>query len=121
MKWHGFGEPDKPKVIEVEKAQRVPPMDADIARSIQTLQSHPGFLYILAKLKFQREVLKTQVATTRQASMEDVIMLQSGVAWSGWLQTQLDQAIGFKSTSAPATPAEITLFEEAQRNLEVLR
>jgi hypothetical protein len=110
------------RVVEVEKAQRVPEMNEDIARSISTLQSHPGFLYLLAKLKFHRSVLKETVATNRQESQLDTVILQSGVAWSGWLQRELEAAIGFRP-AAPVPPgqSELSIFEESQRQLEVLR
>ena len=110
------------RVVEVDRGQRVPPLDADIAKSIQALQGHPGFLYLLAKLKFHRSVLRDQLATTRQPAMSDVLMLQSGVAWSGWLQNELETAIAFRA-AAPVAPSrdERTIFEEAQRQLEVLR
>lgn len=117
--WHGLPEI---QVVELEKAQRVPPMDAEIARSVQTLQAHPGFLYLLAKLKFQRSFLRDTLVGNRQATMEDVLVLQSGVAWSGWLQSELEKAIGFKA-AAPQAPSrdELSIFEESQRQLEVLR
>ena len=110
------------RLVEVEKASRPPAMTEEIARSIQTLQSHPGFLYLLAKCRFQRSVLKETLATTRQASNEDCIMFQSGVAWSGWLQNEMETAINFKaSPSAPPSRDELAIFEESQRQLEVLR
>lgn len=126
MKWHGFGTADLPKrqiqIVEIDKGTRVPPIDEGVAQSIKTLQSHPGFQYLLAKLKFHREVLKNQLSGSKQASMEDVMLLQSGIAWSGWLQNELDRAIDFK-TSAPQAPSatELSIFEESQRQIEVLR
>ena len=110
------------RIVEVDKGQRPVPMTEEIARSIQTLQGHPGFLYLLGKLKFHRGILKEQLSTVRQDSMANVLMLQSGIAWSGWLQTELELAINFRA-SAPSAPSrdELTLFEEAQQQLEVLR
>lgn len=109
-------------VVEVEKGRRPPELTEETARSVASLQSHPGFLYLLAKLRFHQDVLKAQVSGVRQKSMEDVIMLQSGVAWSGWLKSELEAAINFQTAApAPATQTEQSLFEEAQRQLEVLR
>lgn len=114
--------PPEIRVVEVEKSQRVPPLTPEIAQSIQTLQGHPGFLYLLAKCKFQRSLLKETLATNRQESNLDCVMFQSGVAWSGWLQNEMENAINFK-TSAPAVANrdELAIFEEAQRQLEVLK
>ena len=110
------------QVVEVEKAQRVPALDENIAQSIKTLQGHPGFLYLLAKLKFHRNVLRDQLASTRQESMADVVVLQSGVAWSGWLQNEMETAIAFKpAAAAPPSEDELTIFRDSQRQLEVLR
>ena len=111
-----------PMVVEVEKGSRVPEMTPEVARSIGTLQGHPGFQYLLAKLKFHRAVLQSQHNTVRHKTVADGVVFQAGLAWSGWLQHELEQAIAFQS-APPTAPnrTEQTLFEEAQRQLEVLR
>lgn len=109
-------------LVEVEKPQRVPAHDEDSARVVGSLQSHPGFLYLLQKLKFHRQLLKENLATNRQTSLEDVLVLQSGIAWAGWLQGELDKAVGFEnSKGSPPSQTERTIFEESQRQLEILR
>lgn len=114
--------PPEIRFVEVEKAVRVPEMNEDIAKMVGSLQSHPGFIYLLNKLRFHRAILQAQLAGNRQESMTDVVMLQSGCAWSGWLQREMEAAIGFKpEVSAPPSRSELAIFEEAQQQLEVLR
>lgn len=122
MKWSWS--PKKPLVLilEVEKGARVPGLDKDSAQAVASLQGHPGFLYLLAKLKFQNEVLKSTLQSRRHENIREVEFLQSGIAWTNWLRDQLEGAVNFKT--APVTDAsasEQTIFEESQRMLQILK
>lgn len=108
-------------VVEIEKGQRVPPLNESTAQSVATLQGHPGFQYLLAKCKFQKSVLEAQLKGRRQESIREVEFLQSGIAWAGWLQDQLEGAINFHTPVADTSVSEKTIFEESQRMLDVLK
>lgn len=109
-------------IVSIEKGQRLPEFTEDIRRSVMTLQSHPGFLYLLAKLNFQQQALRAQHETRRHATLKDSEFFQSGIAWSGWLQNELNSAVDFHPpTPVEATPDEQTVFDESQRMLTVLR
>lgn len=113
------------QVVELAPPMRLPAVDSNIAASIATLQGHPGFTYLLQKLRLQRAMLVSALANTRQESLKDVEFLQSGVAWTGFVEAQLMKAIGYRE--APEAPkqtpfeAEREAFEEAQKFIEVLK
>lgn len=74
----------------VELTQRGPHGDEEgIRESVATLSSHPGFVWLVNRLKFQREALKSRVALERQTKIEDVIFLQAGIYWAGWLEQEI--------------------------------
>lgn len=109
-------------VVEVEKGRRPPELTLELARSVQTLQAHPGFLYLLTKLAFQRSVLRQALERKRHKTIADSEFIQSGIAWSGWLEDEVQAAIDFQvPAESEATRPEASIFDESQRLLEVLR
>lgn len=110
------------RIVEIEKAVRVPSFDKEIAKSVQTLQSHPGFVYLLAKLRFQHQILQDTLSTQRQTGLREVEFLQSGIAWTKWLEQQLNLSVNLQTeVERPAEDPEIELFKESQRMLEILK
>lgn len=111
------------QVVEVEKPRQVRPFDKNVAESLQTLQGHPGFMWLLEQCRLERAYLKTVLSERRQASLEDVAFLQAGVAAMGWLQDKMDRAIGYREgqQAVPAMQSEREAFEEASKFIEVLR
>lgn len=109
------------KILEIEKAQ-VPPLDAASAASVVSLQSHPGFQYLLAKLRVQRAALKHALETQRQKELKDFEFLQSGANWCNWLQVQLDEAVKLTQQPKPrnATAYEREAFEQLRSQLDVV-
>ena len=123
--WKRFGSGEKPHVmiVEVEKPRPVPTANRDIAASLSTLQGHPGFQWLLSRLRLQRELLRSSLSTQRQKSLTDVEFLQSGVAWTGWLEEQWKRAMNWEEPRPQLTPLdeERAAFEEISRAIEVLR
>lgn len=110
------------RVVEVEKGETLPVYSDDLKRSVGTLQAHPGFLYLLQKLNAQRAYLRTTLETKRHPDLKEAEFLQSGIAWSGWLEAELKKAVSLPAPAAmQASPTEQSIFEESQRMLEVLR
>lgn len=109
------------KVIEVEK-QTVPELDGASALAVASLANHPGFQYLLAKLKFQRAALKDSLEKTRHKEMRDVEFLQSGANWCNWLQLELERAIGVMNAPKPrpVRPYEQDAFEQLRQNVELV-
>lgn len=110
------------KIIEVERPRVIPPQEAEVSKSIATLQGHPGFQYLVEKLRIQRAQLRSALCNQRQESLTNVEFLQSGIAWTGWLEEQLQRAVNFQEPK-PLEPerTEKEAFEEIQRFIEVLK
>jgi hypothetical protein len=109
-----------PLVVEVDKPRDLKTFnDADVKESVVSLQSHPGFLYLLAKLRFQRNALESHLKRQKQETMQEVDFLKSGIAWAGWLEDQLNTAIKFRTVKPPqeAEAEEIELFNQLSKML----
>ena len=108
-------------IVEVEKPRAIPPLSEEVAESVATLQSHPGFQYLLQKLRLQRSGLVSSLSHQRHSSLADIEFLQSGIAWTGWLEEQLQKSVGFRAQKPQEIfPSEREAFQEAQRFIEVL-
>lgn len=113
------------RVVEVAAPRTVGEFNKDAASAIATLQGHPGFQYLLQKLRWQNAALVSAIKTRRQGSVRDFEFLQSGIAWTGWLEEQLQRAIGYREqVEVPAEApyeSERQAFEDIQKFIEVLK
>lgn len=111
-----------PLVVEVEKPRHVEPMDKETAISVASLAGHPGFQWLLGRLETQRAALKTILNTQRQETVVDYQFLQSGVAWSGWLETQMKFATALlkRPEPQPASNEEREAFAAIASQLELI-
>lgn len=110
------------KVVEVEKLEPLEPMTKDLALQVQSLQYHPGFVWLTRKLRTQRALLRSTLEKERQSQV-DAEFLKSGIAWTGWLDDQLTAAVGFTARStAPreALEGEQEAFEQISRNIALV-
>jgi hypothetical protein len=103
-------------VVEVEKPRMDEALTEELKASVLTLAGHPGFQYLVGKLKAQRSVLETQLKTARHDDIRTVELLQSGIFWAGWLQTQVEKMTlrVQKPVTRPATPEEQVAYNEAR-------
>ena len=110
------------KVVELEKQPGVPELDSASAVAVASLQTHPGFQYLLAKLRFQRASLKEALVKNRHKDLKDVEFLQSGANWCGWLQEQVEHAIGVvnRPVQRPARDFELEAFERLRNQIDVI-
>lgn len=110
------------QVIEVEKLVGVPDMDAGGAQAVAGLEHHPGMQYLLASLRFQAAALKSALYKNRHKDLKDVEFLQSGINWAGWLQAQIERAVGITKTPQvrAARPAELDKFEQLLSQIDVV-
>jgi hypothetical protein len=110
------------KVVEIEKVA-VPEMDkAGAAYSVASLRGNPGFEYLLAKLRVQRALLRESLVKNKHKDIRDVEFLQSGANWLGWLEDQLNTAVGIVNAPKPriARPFEQEAFEQLRQNVELV-
>ena len=79
--------------------------------SVRDLSGHPGFQYLLAKLRLYRGYLRTQLEGGSHERMRDVDKLQIGIEMTKWLETEL-------KASVPLAPPRTT--EPDQEEIELL-
>jgi hypothetical protein len=108
-------------IVEIERGQ-VPVLDVAAAAAVSTLEHHPGFQWLLAKLAAERFALKDALEKTRHKSKEDFEFLQSGANWCNWLKTQLEQALAVKNrpVERQATSFEQQAFEQILGQIDVV-
>ena len=100
----------RPLIVEVQAPRKLDKPDEAMRDAILSLQAHPGFQYLLAKLRYQRHLLETALLTQRQENLADVEFIQSGINWLRWLQDQLEVETKLKTRQAVQQP---TAIEEA--------
>jgi hypothetical protein len=104
------------KYIFVEAdTPRLPELTADIKESVASLQHHPGFVYLLAKLSVQRKYYESQLHTGRHVG-DDVAHLQAAIYWANWLERTCH---GMQPIHE-ANPSEFEAFESARQSLELV-
>jgi hypothetical protein len=127
--WERFFIPPDPKespqqtlVVEVDRGQRPEVPGKDLRESIIALKLHPGFDYLLRKLRFQRAYLEAKLRSEHHKEIREVDFLQSGIGWLNWLESQINFETGKKDASEPTQPVsyERKLFEEVNRSINAL-
>lgn len=115
-----FWKQPKFTIVEIERPRQMdkPPDDVLI-----TLQHHPGFTYLTERLRTQRFALEAALKRGKHATLRDVDILQAGIYWAGWLETQIQSAL--KLTQAleipkPAFQEEQDAFNEIHNALQLV-
>jgi hypothetical protein len=107
------------QVVEIERPK---PLDEGARESVLSLQHHPGFQYLIGKLKLQRASLDSILKRNRHDDMRTVDFLQSGIAWMSYLEEFVNKEVynAGKPPSRPAQEDEVSLFKAAAANLDLL-
>lgn len=112
----------KPQVLIVEREPQVKleKLDQPTQEAIIGLQFHPGFQYLMQKLRYQRGLLQAALQQNRQETMADVEFLKSGIAWTGWLEQQIATETRAKNRPRPEIPTdtEEQAFKQIEAQLE---
>lgn len=119
----GLFKPDiKYQVVEVDKPRELAHTDLETRKSVASLALHPGFRYLLAKLKTQKKFLEGQLISTPHTSIRDVHQLQAGIFWCGWLDSQLKYETALSEPKLPvsATQEELDAFAQVNAQLEIV-
>lgn len=98
------------KFVEVPQPLPLGALTNEAKDSLVSLQAHPGFQYLLAKLKLEKAVLETKLKRARHKDMRDVEFIQSGIFWAEWLEMQVAKLV---TKSNPTMLSKPTLSEEA--------
>lgn len=109
-----------PYILEIESTKRIPPLDASTREAVTSLRSHPGFQYLLGKLRVERAVFESQLRNTRHSNISDVAYLQAGAFWTNWLEKEVSREVGAvqRNTPSPLSEQELAAFEAAKAAYE---
>ena len=106
-------------VIEVEKKHPLTETSESI-EAVRTLEDHPGFQWLLSKLRLQASRLQSELLQGRHKDIREVEFLQSGIQWCGWLQSQLDLNREKYRQMRPAIPQEVMHFQDIESTIELI-
>lgn len=108
------------KIVEVEKPRTYSPLDeTELRDSLHSLNAHPGFRYLIERLRSQRFSLEGRLKGARHKTLDDVGFLQQGVFWLGWIESEVARL-----SQAPQRPQldpveqELIAFRELDSLLE---
>lgn len=109
------------KIIEIERPRPLAQLDPEAEKTVITLQSHPGFLYLVNKLRLQRHALEMKLKHERHSNLNEVEWIQSGIFWCNWLEDQVNRMVNNQlPSSQTALPPEATAFEEVMKLTEIV-
>lgn len=92
----------KPQYVLVEAHTRLsaPAEGVELREGLRALRANPFFLYILDRLRTQRQLIEGRHKAANYQTLNAVSNAQQAIFWSGWLQSELD-----KLTEEPPAPA----------------
>lgn len=106
------------KLIKIEVPDSAE-VSAEGRKSLATLGNHPGFRFLLAKLKLQRAALEAKLKYEPHDDLKTVIRLQEGIRWMMWLENQFMLAINHPTKEKSRDPNADEL-EALQRSLDAI-
>ena len=104
----------KYKLLEVERISPLPELNAELKESMRTLQLHPGFNYILSRLRLTKSGLQHQLQEGFELPERDLHRIQAGIFFAGWLENELRRL-----TSTPSRPVRDLTDSEAESFLDI--
>jgi hypothetical protein len=109
-----FTKPINPRILVVEVEKGLSRSSFADEQSIASLKHHPGFVALTNKLRFKRQVLEAQLKSVRHESIRDVDNIQSRIFGLGYLESEVDSAVGNlrKETPREADEHEVKWFNE---------
>ena len=91
-------------LVEVPKPLERLEDTPETSTAVKTLQHHPGFQFLLRKLRLQGQLLETKLRRDRHDNMHDVEFIQSGIHWISWLELQLRKELHQPTSLTPVEP-----------------
>jgi hypothetical protein len=105
-------------IIEIEKGV---PTQVD-REALASLQGHPGITALINKLRLQRQYMEAQLIKDRHETLRDADILQLGIYWTRFVESQIEQAIGTaKYKARPMVEDEVEEFQRARSAIESVR
>ena len=112
-----------PSYYIVEFKEGVPVPDRGDDEAIASLRDHPGMTAILNRLRLKRAILESELKNARHSSLRDVDILQLGIFWNRFTESELNISTGRVSTRKMPTLAvdEVAEFEKVRAAIESIR
>lgn len=108
-----------PTIIEIEKDSKLPEMNGDLRESIRTLEYHPGYNYLIQRLRHAKSVMNAQLREGMELTETQLRYLQAGIFWAGWLENE-QLSLTKKVTQRPQSLGEAEEFEKLQGSLDLI-
>lgn len=107
------------KVLHVQALERPAEPNKDIRDAVATLAGHPGFQWLLTKLRYQKAVLESKLHTERYDNIQDYHLLQSGIIWLKYLEDTVDREITHVTKPVEDIPKSFRpSIEDLRRHIE---
>lgn len=103
--------------VEVPKSAEVTP---EGRASLAMLKDHPGFNYLINRLRLQRAALESALKFSKHQDFNQVLDLQAGIRWMMWLENQFMLAIQHPTREESRDPnaEELAALAEALSHIE---
>ena len=110
------------RIVEVERPRPLADLKKmkDGEAAVASLAGHPGYDFLVAKLRIQKAFLDRTLKSTIPTDLPTVSHLINGIYWCGWLEEQVTQAKSKQDKQAAAcaaSPEELRMFREIQASL----
>ena len=112
--------PKTPPYYIVLERKGVPVLRKEDDAAIASLRDHPGMVALLNRLRLQRAFLESKLLTVRHEDIRNVDLLQSGCAWSRYIESEVTRAVeGLKAKNVvSSTTDEVEEFERIKSAIE---
>lgn len=109
------------KVVEIERETKLPPVTADLRESLKTLQYHPGFQYLIHKMKYEKAALAKYLHEGFNLTEKELHHLQAGIHYIGWIEAELGRlAAAPVSVVRSAAQEEREVFDRMRSSIELI-
>lgn len=107
-------------VIELEKGSKLPELNGDLKESIKALVAHPGFNYLLQRLRFQKSAMETTLREGLNLTEIQLRYLQAGIYWASQLERDISTLTQTRPQAQPAPDNAAGEFERVRQNVELV-
>lgn len=107
-------------VIEVPQGHKLPELNGDLKESLKALYNHPGFQYLLQRLRFQKAAMESTLREGINLTEIQLRYLQAGIFWASQLEKDISSLTQSRPTQREAFPDEATEFAKIRQGIELV-
>lgn len=107
-------------IVELEKGNRLPELTGDLKESLRTLDYHPGFQYLLQRLKVAKAGILSQLQEGLGLTEVQLRYLQAGLYWCNWLGEEQISLTAKRPTPVPSNQDEENTFRAIRESLQLV-